>query len=136
MDMGINCFKWQNQLSDYLDHSLPQALEKEINDHFNQCKKCHALFKHYQILMTQITELSFSPLPSELKKKSFSHFSGLFHFFTFSSRWKLPWYLQIFFKLTFFLGGIFFILSIAPNIHEWLKKFFTLFNSKKFPYFF
>jgi Putative zinc-finger len=92
----MNCFDWQNRVSDYLDGTLIGTLKTEADQHLDTCRECGEHYKHYRIILSSITSQRRSSLPIPIRKSPLA--SGLPRLGLTRlgrSRWdQIPWYIR------------------------------------------
>lgn len=92
----MNCFEWQNRVSDYLDGSLAGASKVEADQHMEGCKDCTERHERFRLILNQIASQPRSSLPVPIRKSPLSAaLPKLDVGFLGRSQWeKVPWYLR------------------------------------------
>ncbi len=54
-------------LADYLEHQLPPAIQRELEQHLQRCPRCVAQLHTYQSTVTLLRSLREDELPPELR---------------------------------------------------------------------
>jgi anti-sigma factor RsiW len=65
--MGCGCRSVVRLLADYLERQLPPALQRELEQHLEQCPRCVAQLRTYQSTVTLLRSLREEELPPELR---------------------------------------------------------------------
>lgn len=128
MDLGesMNCFEWQNGSSDYLDGTLIGTQKREADEHLESCFRCQTRHKHFQQIISSLSELPRSALPIPIRKNPYKGLHNPFYSWVASHRglnWEnLPWYLRLLVEgagLTLF---ILIAVMITPKIQSLYEK--------------
>lgn len=94
----MNCFDWQNRVSDYLDGTLMGPVKTEADEHLDSCGKCAERYQHYREILGCIAGQSRSavPVPIPIRKAPFQGGLPKLELTRLSrSRWEqIPWYLR------------------------------------------
>jgi len=114
----MNCFDWQNHLSDYLDGSLPDAMKQAAKVHLDSCKDCSEKCKHFQVILSSIASQPRTPLPLPIRKAPLSAALPRIEPSKLSfSTWELiPWYIRIPIEAAGIILGVFLVITATPKI--------------------
>lgn len=112
----MNCFDWENRVSDYLDGSLTSPLKLAADEHVESCASCSMRYNHYRLILSSVSNQPRNPLPLIIRKAPLSS-AGVP-----ASRNKrprlrdslkfwstIPWYL----RTPIISGGIVLLISLA-----------------------
>jgi anti-sigma factor RsiW len=61
------CFNVVRLLADYLEHQLPPAIQRELEQHLQRCPRCVAQLHTYQSTVSLLRSLREDELPPELR---------------------------------------------------------------------
>ena len=66
-DKPSKCCDVVRLLADYLEHQLPPALQRELDQHLQKCSRCVAQLRTYQSTVSLLRSLKEEELPPELR---------------------------------------------------------------------
>jgi hypothetical protein len=105
LDLRMNCFQWKNQISDYLEGTLPEKEMEKAKLHLSHCKDCTQAEKRFQTILYLITHEPKIQFPQST--------ASTHSFLCFPYSWKNPpWFLRI------LLEGIITLLFIITIIYS------------------
>jgi hypothetical protein len=92
----VNCFEWQNRVSDYMDGTLAGPLKTEADEHVDSCKDCGERHKRYRQILNHIASQPRSALPVPIRKSPLSAaLPKIDVAWLGRSQWeRVPWYLR------------------------------------------
>ncbi len=120
----MNCFEWNNRVSDYLDGTLIGTPRREADEHLESCSDCKERHKHYRVIITSIANQPRSALPIPIRKAPYTQQIPRLHVGWFSrSRWEqLPWYLRTTLEGTGIVLLILLGISAGPKVRSIYEK--------------
>ena len=120
----MNCFEWQNQVSDFLDGTLPPHTLASAESHLDACENCSEKHKRYRLLLTSIAGQPRSALPPAIRKSPFS--AGLPRLDWLQpgrTRWQhIPWYIRTTLEGTGIVALILIAISIGPRLRALYER--------------
>lgn len=119
----MNCFDWQNRVSDYLDGSLMAAVKREADEHLEKCEECSSHHKHFRQILSSVTAQPRSTLPVSLRKAPLAAAPpiGKIPFPERIRRWsELAWYVRVPLEG----AGIVVLISVAISAGPKLRTFY------------
>jgi anti-sigma factor RsiW len=66
-DIASKCCNVVRLLADYLEHQLPPATQRELEQHLQRCPRCVAQLRTYQSTVSLLRSLKEEELPPELR---------------------------------------------------------------------
>ena len=120
MENTMNCFQFKSYLFDWLNRSADQQTFKMLENHLQQCRQCHTLMTHHQVILSLIESQPLSTLPESLKKEPFSTALPRLTSMPFSlSRWqRIPWYVRVLLESGLIVLGVITLVSSTPKLRE------------------
>ena len=120
----MNCFDWQNRVSDYLDGSLMPAIKSEADEHLEHCKACNDRFKHYRMIVSSLASQPRSALPVPIRKSPLAMPLPRLDVGRLSrSRWEqIPWYLRTSIESVAIIMTILLGISAGPKIRSFYES--------------
>jgi hypothetical protein len=114
---GVNCFEWNNRVSDYLDGTLIGPLKKEADDHAESCPDCGARHGRYRTILDSIAAQPRSTLPVPIRKAPLSASIPRLELHSRRSRWdRLPWFIRTSVEGLGVAGAILVVVALVPKI--------------------
>jgi hypothetical protein len=120
----VNCFEWQNQVSDFLDGALTGDAQKSAEAHLESCELCSERHKRYRLLVTSIAGQPRSALPPAIRKSPFSAgLPALDWLQPGRTRWEyVPWYIRTTVEGTGIIAVILLAVSAGPKLRSLYEK--------------
>jgi hypothetical protein len=120
----MTCFQWQSRVSDYLDGTLSDPLQKDAEEHQKKCKVCGERLDHYRAILKTLAGQPRIPLPPVLKKSAKkSRLPKLEILWMNLGRWeKLPWYIRTVIEGFGIVLVVLVGISSAPKIRALYEK--------------
>ncbi len=121
----MNCFEWQNHVSDYLDGKLKPDCKEFADQHIKQCQSCAEKHHHYLKIIDSISNQKKSALPPPIRKSPFSVPLPHFSLASRKERWsKTPWYVRSGVEGLGITFTILFVIALIPKILPKVKNLY------------
>ncbi|MBI3533920.1 MAG: hypothetical protein HY072_00315 [Deltaproteobacteria bacterium] len=125
--MSINCFEWNNQLSNLLDGTLKGENKIKNDEHLKKCATCQKHYDHALVIFSTLSQQKREILPAQLRKEPLTH---LLHsipqeFFSHKGKtyWqKTPWYIRAGTKGILFFVVAFFLITLTPKLKSLYER--------------
>ncbi|MBI4925249.1 MAG: hypothetical protein HY843_04920 [Bdellovibrio sp.] len=125
--MSINCFEWNNQLSNLLDGTLKGENKIKNDEHLKKCSTCQKHYDHTLIIFSTLSQQKREILPAQLRKEPLTH---LLHsipqeFFSHKGKtyWqKTPWYIRAGTQGILFFIIAFFLITLTPKLKSLYER--------------
>lgn len=120
----MNCFQWQNQMSDYLDGNLMPLVKEQADRHLDACEECSERYKRLRIILTSIAGRPRSVLPAALRDSPVSHAASLLDRLPNTrSKWmRVAWFIRIPLEAAIVVLLVTGAVSLAPQVRGYFER--------------
>lgn len=113
----MNCFEWQNRVSDYLDGTLIGSAQREAEDHLESCRSCNERQKHYRLILSTLSSQPRSTLPVPIRKSPLGFNLPKLDLRNRKSKWEqVPWFVRTGAEGLGIATLILFVVALVPRI--------------------
>ena len=119
----MNCFEWQTRASEILDGTLVGTMQRESEQHLDECPECKERHSHYRQILSSISTQARVTLPITIRKAPLSFILPRLDPMSRKSKWeRAPWYVRTGIEGLGVAFMIAFVMTMVPRLRGLYEK--------------